>query len=59
MRTPEDDDVSLTLMIGGVGPAVVGGAPSVEGGAGGVVLGEVVGDFNIVPGSGGSKVDIL
>ena len=54
MRTPEDDDVSLTLMTGGVGPAVVGEAPSVEGGAGGVVLGEVVEGFNIVPGSGGS-----
>ena len=54
MRTPEDDDVSLTLMIGGVGPAVAGGAPNVDGGAGGVVLGEVVGGFNIVPGSGGS-----
>ena len=51
MRTPEDDDVSLTLMIGGVGPAVVGGAPNVDGGAGG---GEGVEVFNIVPGSGGS-----
>ena len=54
MRTPEDDDVSLTLMIGGVGPAVVGGAPNVDGGAGGVVLGEAVEVSNIVPGSGGS-----
>ena len=54
MRTPEDDDVSLTLMIGGVGPAVAGGAPNVDGGAGGVVLGEAVEVFNIVPGSGGS-----
>ena len=45
------DDESLTLIRGGVAPAVVGGAD-------GVVLGEVEGDF-IVPGSGGLRLDIL